>query len=296
MNRSIKKIVVVVAAFITLIAYQNCASQFGDVEFSTVRGILNASNCSIFSGDSANYTSCQDLQSGLVGRLYYMEDRTDGSSLPSYLYSKEGEKLAFNERNFYSANVILEKGFMTNAYILMEDVSIPSTSFSEGFKISENSYLTDRTGKKLVEAFALDLRGKLQLPKYRNAGIYEIAVLSDDGSILDLDLDGRGYKTIVNNDGYHSPRMKCSNQFFSLDHKSQIPLRLRYYQGPRTRLALTIVMRQVDNYSYQVPGSTDSMCDRDIGTNANFELASRGWFVPDKDFYAFPDVYQIADF
>ena len=191
--------------------------------------------------------------------------------------------------------MIIEKGIVSESYILMPKVDVPKISFTEGFKISENQVLKDQSGKMLIEAFALDLIGDLQLPKSKQPGVYEIALISDDGSLLDIDLDDNGaYTRLIDNDGYHSASIKCGSLFVDFSNGYKYPIRLRYYQGPRTAIALTLMMRRVDNAKTKTPGFVDSSCysgfeSDDFAT----ELGIKGWFIPGAEAFALPEVDDL---
>lgn len=79
------------------------------------------------------------------------------------------------------------------------------------------------------EWFALDFAGKFHVAQ---AGRYQFRLLSDDGSILWID-----GVVLIDNDGQHPPTSKLNS--IDLDagpHR----LRVFYYQGPRTQVALQL--------------------------------------------------------
>lgn len=158
-------------------------------------------SCSIFDEKDSNFKSCLDQQSGLLGRLFYLEDRTDGSVMPETLYSKTG---------------------------------VP----------------------------------------FNNSGKYE--------RLIDID-------------GFHSPRMVCSSKFIELSRDSKYPIRLRYYQGPRTAIALTLLLRKVSNTSGLQAGSKDQACGSNVSSNyIDSDLKQRGWFIPAENSFSFPSPNQLA--
>ena len=133
-------------------------------------------------------------------------------------------------------------------------------------------------------------------------GRYEFALLSDDGSLLELDTDGdKQFELIVDNDGLHSTRLGCSSIAVNLKHKQLLPLQLKYYQGPRTHIALTLLARKLaDN---EMPGQ-DAYCGHasskdyygaDPAESNNYvpnydksyfgDLTRRGWFVPQNEMF-----------
>ena len=87
--------------------------------------------------------------------------------------------------------------------------------------------------------------------------------------------------------------MKCSSKFIYLDKDSKLPIRLKYYQGPRNRIALTLMMRKVTN-SFVSPGKTDPMCD-EVVVDYDFTsiLQTRDWFIPNQDSLSFPSLEQM---
>jgi hypothetical protein len=92
----------------------------------------------------------------------------------------------------------------------------------------------------IFEWFALDMRFKLNITR---AGNYQFYVNSDDGSILSID-----NSVVVNNDGTHAQIEKSGSIYLGVGvHDVQV----RYYQGPRTRIALELF--------WKVPGSNSKV-------------------------------------
>lgn len=92
----------------------------------------------------------------------------------------------------------------------------------------------------IFEWFALDMRFKLNVTK---AGNYQFFLNSDDGSILSID-----NAVVVDNDGTHSQQEKSGSKYLGVGvHDVQV----RYYQGPRTRIALELF--------WKVPGSNQKV-------------------------------------
>ncbi|MBX3020641.1 MAG: hypothetical protein KF799_03100 [Bdellovibrionales bacterium] len=121
--------------------------------------------------------------------------------------------------------------------IQMSHLDIPLRSWQSGFP-GPNGGVRDAAGDLLIEWFALDLSGFFQLPTSVNQGDYQLALHSDDGSILSLD----GY-VVVNNDGTHAMQWACAPAKITLNHADKHTMRLKYYQGPRTEIGLQVYMR-----------------------------------------------------
>lgn len=290
----------------TALAYQNCGNKVLSFSSNTVSEKYGSIDCVSFD-NSTGSTNCANSRYGLIGNLYYLLDKTAGTTIPASLYDKNDTALAFNGSVLNSVNVVIDRGYASSTYILMPNVSVPAIAFNSGFQLDDGSYLRDNNNKILIEGFALDLNGSLQLAPDMEEGRYEIAVLSDDGSLLDMDLNNDGeLENIVDNDGYHPPKLKCSNSVIDLSQTKKIPMRLRYYQGPRTTIALTLVMRKL--LTSELPGMdsdcdfTDTSGDYWFGasttsqgyapnyTTSRFgQLLGRGWFIPEKTMFALPD-------
>ena len=111
--------------------------------------------------------------------------------------------------------------------VCVDQLSIADRDFSQGFPgVSD-----------IFEWFALDMRFKIMVT---TPGTYTFSINSDDGSILSIDIT-----VVVNNDGTHSQLEKSGTIYLGAGfHDVQV----RYYQGPRTRIALELF--------WKVPGST----------------------------------------
>ncbi|NJL25109.1 MAG: hypothetical protein HC902_07985 [Calothrix sp. SM1_5_4] len=103
----------------------------------------------------------------------------------------------------------------------------------------------------MIEWFALDLKGFFSLPADVVPGDYQFAFASDDGAILDLD-----GKTVLNHDGHHHTTWKCASQPVSLKAGDKLPMRIRYFQGPRVEIALQLFWRSWSQKSKPCDGSS----------------------------------------
>lgn len=114
--------------------------------------------------------------------------------------------------------------------VCVSQLNIADRSFTQGFPGVSN----------IFEWFALDMRFKLTVTK---AGNYQFFVNSDDGSILSIN-----GAVVVDNDGTHSQQEKSGSTYLGVGvHDVQV----RYYQGPRDRIALELF--------WKVPGSNSKV-------------------------------------
>jgi hypothetical protein len=107
-------------------------------------------------------------------------------------------------------------------------LNLPTRNFIEGFP-----GVTDRS-----EHFAIDYHGRFWIAK---PGLYRFALESDDGAKLYIDS-----KTIINNDGIHSPTTKIGA--VRLDEGDHT-IRVSYFQGPRYQIALRVTENMTERAS-----------------------------------------------
>lgn len=112
--------------------------------------------------------------------------------------------------------------------VCLDKFDIPTQNWASGFP----------GASQLQEWFGLQSKAKIIIPK---TGSYEFKLFSDDGAILYID-----GKTVVNNDGTHSPMAKNGSVSLNLGKHDLV---LDYFQGPRTQVALQLF--------WKVPGAAD---------------------------------------
>jgi hypothetical protein len=208
-----KKTSVLLISGLLIFGFQNCAP----VNFAEKAEKAIAANtddletvCDPFSENSDCATNPEQ---GLIGSVYYLTSNVVGVQN----YIDYGTKLKIN--------------------LQLTNLDIPTRQFSSGFPTSQG-VIQDAQGQPLIEFFALDLKGYLQLDQNYMEGGYQFAIASDDGAILDVD-----GQTLVDNDGWHSRIWKCSDASIYLKRGEKHSMRLRYYQGPRVEIALQVYMR-----------------------------------------------------
>lgn len=171
------------------------------------------------------------------------------------------------------------KGTIVNDTVLLfGNISVPTRSFRDGFDIGSGQKLVNSRGERLIEWFSLDYQAEVKLADDDAEGLYQFGLLSDDGSILWLD-DGNGMQEIVNNDGHTPTRMKCGGTV-QMSRASRIPMRMKYFQGPKDEIAVTMLWRKVKS------GQTNFGCDSASGwfsggapTSKYESLIAQGWKV-----------------
>jgi hypothetical protein len=126
----------------------------------------------------------------------------------------------------------LHRDYTSLLTLYTRTINIPPRDFTEGFPGLEDVY----------EWFAVQYRGNILIKK---EGTYKFRLHSDDGSKLYIDS-----MLIIDNDGLHSPKSKDGEIYLS---KGTYPLRLDYFQGPKTKIALQLFAT--------IPGESEQLFD-----------------------------------
>lgn len=193
------------------ISFQNCSSvKFTPEELSSLKAPSGETIvCDPFSSGS----SCAESSGGLLGNVHHLPDAR--GSVQEYI----------------------DRGTRLNILVQMTNLNIPDRDWTDGFP-GGDGLIKDLSGQPLIEYFALDLKGFLKMTPNQVEGDYQFALASDDGAILDIDGN-----EIVNNDGEHGIKWSCSSQSVNLRTNVIHSMRLRYYQGPRYKIALQVYYR-----------------------------------------------------
>jgi len=117
--------------------------------------------------------------------------------------------------------------------LYVKKLDIPERSWTSGFP-----GVPDRK-----EWFAIVYTGYFKVKK---AGNYTFRLLSDDGSKLYID-----GKLVINNDGLHSPSARLSDVDLN---SSKHSIRVEYFQGPATEIALQLFVTMTNNAEEIFPG------------------------------------------
>lgn len=199
-------------------------------------------------------------------------------------------KRAYGVRDYFNGSSEFIKA---PTALFLTQINAPAQRFSEGFRLSDNTYLSNGAGEKLIEWFALHLQSLLKLSAQDEEGEYEFATISDDGSRVFV---GSPLREIVNNDGSHATKMVCSTESLQLNRMTKLPLSYYYNQGPRTEIANVLLWRKKsDNQpsgTYKHCGKSDTMrfwnpVDSSPGEYVQ-EILADGWKVLGADNFELP--------
>ena len=132
--------------------------------------------------------------------------------------------------------------------IYTKELNIPRRSWTKGFP-----GVTDR-----FEWFGIEYKATFTVKK---AGRYNFSLLSDDGAKLFID-----DSLVIDNDGLHS-QLEKSN-IFELD-KSTHKIKIRYFQGPRTEIALQLFVKAENENREIFPGNNFTLTTPSLKTDLN---------------------------
>lgn len=220
-------------------------------------------------------------QNGLAGKIKYMTATEASASRPT------------------GVDDLLSRGADAGVNLVLNQLNVPGVKFTEGFyNPATKTPLKTASGDVLIEWFAIDLFGELLLSDTEEEGYYQLALISDDGAILKIDETATvAGTTLIDNDGEHPTRMGCANKPVYLKKSETLPIRVKYYQGPRTHIALSLVWRKVANMG----AANDAYCGltgNDVFWNTNVvpsaptakfdDLVARGWTIPSAKNFVLP--------
>jgi hypothetical protein len=171
------------------------------------------------------------------------------------------------------------------ADVFFDRVFVPTRPWNAGFQTLSGHTLQNDLNDTLFEYFSLHFESNIVLSDSDQPGLYQFALLSDDGSILRIK-QGETWQDIVNDDGTHPSKFACASSAIEMTTASKIPMKLDWYQGPRYHISLIMLWRKVE------AGTTlaDSECGR-MGNSRYFNstqnppisqtawhgLMDRGW-------------------
>jgi hypothetical protein len=170
-------------------------------------------------------------EQGIRGSLYYLD-----STQPRY--NTVDEYLTYGHA---AQGLDRVTGLPKDIELYFNQIYIPTRPFDRGFVTLTDQTLVNAEGNTLYEYFAVRHEGRIQLGS-KPAGLYQLAILSDDGSTLKMDF-GSGYQAIINNDNNHPTRMGCAVAAVDFSSTDKIPYVLDYYQGPRFHISLVLMWR-----------------------------------------------------
>ena len=191
--------------------------------------------------------------------------------------------------------------------LFFNSVNVPTRMFYDGFPLESGDVVRDDLGTQLIEYFAMKFESQIVLGPNDSEGLYELAMLSDDGTILKIkdpenvivDPTSNGWETHINNDGDTPTRMKCSSRLINMKKDKKVQMELLYYQGPRFHISNMLIWRKASQ------AGKDAYCNHygnqyffDPNNNSAplkwLDLAARGWSVLSSDNYLIPEVSNTS--
>jgi len=156
--------------------------------------------------------------------------------------------LPTGSQKYTSVDEYIEKGIASQTPLFFTNLFVPTRAFSKGFSTMGGDVVRDNENNMLIEYFGIEFESQLTLPPELEEGHYDLATLSDDGSLVRLFINNQ-WITLINNDGNHPTRMGCSTTSIYLNHSSRFPMKIRYYQGPRHHIAHVLLWRKVESHN-----------------------------------------------
>ncbi|MGE3385254.1 MAG: fibronectin type III domain-containing protein [Bdellovibrionales bacterium] len=227
--------------------------------FDVNKYAINKLVCDPFAAQNENTT----LDGGLQASLFY---------------------LTAGQPHYKNVGDMISNGKASGKNLFFSNVDVPTRLFNVGFPLETGGVVKTDEGADLFEYFALRMTGSFGLAADEPEGLYELAMLSDDGVIWTNTTDDAN-SALVSNDGDHPTRFGCG-QIVDLKRDTRIASRIDYYQGPRYHIALVPMWRKVA--SGTMPGK-DPQCGKagnemyfDYNNNskpqqAYNDLLARGW-------------------
>lgn len=241
-----------------------------------------------------NQDFVNEVEDGVAGDKFICdpfdgEQQTSFQGVAGFVY--DGLEHPFtNVQDYY------DFGKKSETPIFMSEINVPTTKFDKGFELENGQFVLNDMGGKLFEYFALDLRGRIRLGEVEENGYYQFALLSDDGAIFDIEFE-EGEKELINNDQLTPTRMKCASKAVYFDKSTIRSFRMKYFQGPRMHIALSLMWRKVDpdnipNEKYCGKGGNGFFFDFNKVPSepkrAYLDLLDRGWKPLDSQNFLLP--------
>lgn len=210
----------------------------------------------------------------------------------------------FNQPIYQSVMSYINNYKHSEQTLFFNSVNVPTRMFYDGFPLESGDVVRDDLGTQLIEHFAMKFESQIVLGANDSEGLYELAMLSDDGTILkikdpenvvsDPNNSNGGWETHINNDGDTPTRMKCSSRLVNMKKDKKIAMELLYYQGPRYHISNMLIWRKASQ------AGKDAFCNQSgneffFNPNNNsapvkwLDLAARGWKVLNSENYLLPE-------
>lgn len=187
------------------------------------------------------------------------------------------------QARWYDTDDYISLGQKSSKYLFFSKLDVPTRVFSLGFPSETGESIKDDNQQLLNEFFALSVSSVLKLAATDEVGEYELALLSDDGAVMQIRDQNGVYQTVVDNEGDHPTRLGCG-QRITMDRNTELVVKLNYYQGPRYHISLIPMWRKVSPTTTPEPrcGQLGNNLFFDYNNNsapqpAYNDLLARGW-------------------
>ncbi|MCB0356762.1 MAG: hypothetical protein KDD40_07125 [Bdellovibrionales bacterium] len=151
-----------------------------------------------------------------------------------------------NGADLNSVQDYFDQGTKLDVDLFYSTLNVPTRLFNLGFPTQTGETVKNTCGEDLIEYFALKFKTVLKLDDSDLPGLYEFAILSDDGAIVRYKNSQGVFQELINNDGDHPTRLGCSTIVVEMDHNKEIPIEIDYYQGPRYHISLVPLWRKIE--------------------------------------------------
>jgi hypothetical protein len=274
---------------ILVFGYNNCGKvQFSNAPVSNAAAGTGAPICTF--GGAGGPTQ------GLVATsLQYIPLVADGSTYDvQYTLNQGNQALAQSQYSGStgllsgsSSNIIqntVEEFFdASNPYVnsinnplYLGAINFPNIYFSEGFTPEGGTPLMVN-GQLLDQFFSFRAISNF-IPTWK-PGVYQIATITDDGSVLTLSKAATGGgNLVIKNDGTHSMVMGCTETTITVGGTPQTyPLQFDYFQGPPVTIGLIALYRPLPT-----DGGLDPLCGQIDGSHTSqYGNQGDGYFFQD---------------
>lgn len=198
------------------------------------------------------------------------------------LFYKSSGQLVYNRAEDY-----INHTTQSPVDLFFSEMFVPTRMFSVGFSTQTSGVLKDDQNNTLIEYFGLKMNTTIQLAPNDAEGVYEFALLSDDGSVMRVKENG-SWREIISNDGVHPTKLGCSTTRVTMTRNTKLETEVLYYQGPRFHISNVMLWRKLAD---GVNAGLDPKCNvqgnnywfdpnnNSMPTTEYSNLFNRGWNV-----------------
>lgn len=192
---------------------------------------------------------------------------------------------------------LLSKGKALEGVIYMSNLNIPTRKFDKGFPRENGTMVMNGMGQTLIENFGIEFTGSLNLMADDEEGYYEIGLIADDGVSLDMNKGPvpEEMKNIIDADHTTPTKFSCSKLLVRMEKNKPMPLRLRYFQGPRYHIALIMTWRKVEALSESADNFIKSQLKNPIKETRCGIAGNKFFFDPDSDSHPQMEYMDMLD-